>query len=72
MIKMILGKADGSKVCVFGLSEWNIRKLKEGDPILFNLSELGLPPQDVAIFYGATEEIMETQIHNAFKGNSPP
>lgn len=42
----------------FGLSEENIKRLKEGKPILVNLDEMGIPNCQLAIFYGETEATM--------------
>lgn len=43
---------------VLGLSDENISRLKDGQPIKFNLSELGLPDNTVIIFNGKTEDEM--------------
>lgn len=43
---------------VLGLSDENISRLKAGQPIKFNLSELGLPDNTVIIFNGKTEDEM--------------
>lgn len=40
----------------FGLSEENIKRLKAGNPIYFDLAELGVDGFQVAIIYGETEE----------------
>jgi hypothetical protein len=46
-----------------GLSEENIRRLKLGDPIKFNMKQLGLPVDyDILIFYGETEDKMAQMI----------
>lgn len=57
MVKFRAGETIG-----FGLSEENMRLLKEGKPIKVDLTELGLPGKevrDVFIFYGKTERDME-------------
>ncbi len=50
-------KARTDNTFIFGLSENNVKKLKEGMPILFNLKEQGLGDIDmnVLICYGETE-----------------
>jgi hypothetical protein len=68
MIKTIIEAGDGSTTWAFGLSQLNLRKLQEGQPILFDLAQMGLPAQRVMIFYGATEEIMETELRKTFEG----
>lgn len=42
MLQMLMHKDDGSPVLVFGLSFNNVRELKKDNPILLDLSELGL------------------------------
>jgi hypothetical protein len=54
---MVKGIASGT--LIFGLSEINLEKLKAGDPILFDLAELGLPSQKVFIFHGKDEDTMK-------------
>ena len=55
MIKFTASKGGGILIG-FGLSEENIKKLKEGFPILVHLKELNLPSDDqILIFYGKTE-----------------
>jgi hypothetical protein len=45
---------------ILGLSEGNLQKLREGDPIFIHKAELGLR-EDVLILYGKTEQdIVET------------
>lgn len=43
---------------VLGLSDENIRRLKEGNPIKFNLVELGMSDVDVFIYNGRDEQSM--------------
>jgi predicted ThiF/HesA family dinucleotide-utilizing enzyme len=52
MIKATLNNGD----LVFGLSEENIKRLKAGQPIAFNLKDMGLEERRVLITYGETEE----------------
>lgn len=53
MLKVLNGHT-----AMLGLSETNIKLLKEGKPMKFNLDALGLPSQEIVIFYGKTEKIM--------------
>jgi hypothetical protein len=62
MLKIILQNRDGTTTWIFGLSEGNVQNLKKGRPMLFDLSDMGLPSQKVSICYGPTEEILETQL----------
>lgn len=52
MIKAKLNNGD----LVFGLSEENIKRLKAGQPIAFNLKDMGLEERRVLITYGETED----------------
>ena len=60
MIKFRATK-DDKPLFGFGLSEWNLERLREGKPILVNLEVLG-GEGHVLIFYGRTEGEMETEI----------
>lgn len=61
MLKATAHHANGT-LLFFGLSEENVKRLKEDKLIKFSLTELGIPGVEVIIFYGSTEEIMETQL----------
>lgn len=41
---------------VFGLTDENVERLKKGQPIQFNMTELGLPNQTVIIIHGKDEQ----------------
>ena len=67
MIKFTLNRPthDGHQnklVIGFGLSEANIKKLKQGHPILIDLMEMGIPYYEVLIMYGKTEQEMAKQL----------
>lgn len=59
MIKIKKGNA-----LVFGLSDENIKRLKDGNPIHFNLNELGMPNTDIFIFNGRDEQEMYKMFKN--------
>lgn len=61
MIKLLAQGKNGKPVVIFGFSELNVQKLKEGLPISFDGDELGIPAQFV-IMYGDTEESMVKQL----------
>lgn len=52
-------KARKDNLLIFGLSERNLKLLREGKPIKFNMKELGLPELDVLIYTGKDEESMK-------------
>lgn len=51
-------KALKGNMIVIGLSDENINRLKQDQPIKFNLQELGLPDYDVLIFTAKDEQTM--------------
>lgn len=55
-------KAKTKDTIYLGLSDENLRRLKNNEPILFNLKELGLMDMDVLIFNGTTEDVMYSMI----------
>src|SRR5688572_16118959 len=55
MLKARGEDANGEPIMLLGLSGENVTRLAAGEAILFNASELGLPPCQVAIMYGRTE-----------------
>lgn len=62
MIKGLLTGKDGRTTILLGLSFENLARLGKGQPIKFNLSDLGLGDQDVVIMAGTTEEAMADEI----------
>lgn len=56
MIKALGRTGAGVPLLVLGLSAENVRRLLADEPITFNLSELGLPPAQVIIVGGPTED----------------
>lgn len=45
----------------FGLSEENIKRLKENKPIMIDMSKFGIPGKKCIIFYGKTEQEMQRE-----------
>lgn len=64
MIKAKGNDEHGNPMYFFGLSEENLRRLRLGQPIRFDLGEMGLKGVAV-IFYGPTEEAMVAQFVEA-------
>ena len=62
MIKFSGKNRDGRLVFGFGISEENVKRLKDDNPILINLEDLSDVVGDVVIFYGETEEQMEEKL----------
>jgi hypothetical protein len=54
---MIKAKCNNGDL-IFGLSKENITRLQKGQPIVFNLKEMGLEDKEVVIMYGETEDDM--------------
>jgi hypothetical protein len=61
MIKAIFDKGD-SKMLVLGLSDENIKRLRQDQAIHFDCKELGIKGIEVFIFTGETEEKMQKQL----------
>lgn len=58
---------------ILGLSERNIEKLKEGQPILKSLAQHGGPDVDLLIMYGKTEADIATELKKHYKfPDGPP
>lgn len=59
MVKF-MGELDGGKrkLIGLGLSEENVKHLRNGEPILVKGDEIGFSSVDIAVFYGETEEKM--------------
>lgn len=51
-------KAKKDNVLILGLSDENLTRLKKGQPIKFNLNELGMEDIEVVIFNGKDEQEM--------------
>lgn len=60
MIKFKASK-DDKELIGFGLSEENVRKLKDGMPI--HIDDSDLSDQEILIFYGKTEKDMMDSIY---------
>ena len=52
---------DGFPIYIFGLSELNVQRLKEGKPVGIDLRELG-DRGKVLILYGETEESIRDEL----------
>lgn len=52
---MIKAKCNNGNL-IFGLSKENIDRLQKGQPIVFNLKDMGLEDRLVMIVYGETED----------------
>ena len=61
MVKGLLGDA-----ILIGLSDENVKRLKKGQPIKFNLVELGLEPRDVVIVHGKTEDSIHAELEKVY------
>lgn len=55
-------KAKGNGFIMFGLTDINLKKLQEGKPIKFNLSEMGLPSMEVIIIHGKDENTLYQEL----------
>jgi hypothetical protein len=60
MIKAKLTNGD----LLFGISAENVRRLKNNEPIVFNLKTMGLEDRKVMIVYGETEQDIMAELIN--------
>jgi hypothetical protein len=59
------GELDGKPLVGIGLSDENLRRLKEGAPIHINLLEVNLPYNvTILLFAGPTEETMVERLRS--------
>lgn len=65
-------RARAGRAIIFGLTEENIKRLKDGKPIHVDLKEMGMPMGSLTIFYGPTEDIMETQLMQMLMSDEKP
>lgn len=71
MIKFIGSQQDGKRKLIgLGLSEGNLQKLRQGQPIHVNLVEMdqALRDWDLMIFWGETEQSMVDELKPALGG----
>lgn len=61
-------KALKGNMIILGLSDENIKRLKQDQPIKFNLKDLGLQDMEVLIFSAKNEQAM----YELFKGQIGP
>lgn len=61
MIKALCHDADDKPMYIIGLSEGNLRLLREGRPIAFDMAEMGGEGR-MMIFYGVTEKAMKREL----------
>ncbi len=55
-------KAKKGNMLILGLSDENLRRLKNDEPIKFNMVEVGFPDIDVLIFNGKDEQTMRQMV----------
>lgn len=63
MIKALAEQGDGSPLIILGLSDMNMKLLKEEKPIVVELSELGLPGK-IVIIGGGTEDDLANMLRH--------
>ena len=64
MIKAIYKRPDQPDLVILGLSDENLRRLREDMPILVNGEALGLDV-DIAVIAGRTEDTIQEQMRQA-------
>ena len=71
MIKVLM-KKNNEEMIVLGLNKENIKRLQKGQPIMFNLAELGIEGMNMLIFTGDTEESMAKDLMDITGQNQWP
>ena len=66
MIKATGRMPNGMPVLILGLSGENVTRLIAGEPMRFNLTDIGMPPLEVVIHYGKTEEDIVGDLRQVF------
>lgn len=64
MIKATGANAAGRKFLLLGLSGENVTRLAAGEPILFDMADIGEPGRDCIIVYGKTEQAIVQQLRD--------
>lgn len=64
MIKFTMPR-NGATVIGFGITEENVKRIKQGQPIYADLSELGIEGYEVLIMYGTDQKDIERQLQEA-------
>ena len=64
MLRATVKQKDGRMMLILGLSELNIIKLKQGQPIHHWMDDMGLNGYDIVIFTGKDEKIMTKTLAN--------
>ncbi len=72
MIKARLTAQDGRTLILFGLSEGNLKHLKQDMPVHIHGEELNAPGIDFVIVYGETEEKIVEQLREWVPGLPRP
>lgn len=62
MIRAVAQKPDGRRAIIFGIEEENVKRLKDGKPMLISLDELGVSDTEVLILYGETTKELEEML----------
>ena len=74
MIFAHLTQGNGEPLFIFGLSDENIQRLQQGQPITFDMRERAgtdnVPPGRVVICWGRTEEAIAAEWQHAFSADT--
>lgn len=68
MVKFVITQKNGPKLVGLGITEENVKRLKEGKPILVKGEEIEME-HDTVILYGKTEQDIAKEIQESLKGD---
>lgn len=64
MIKFKVDAKNNRKLIGLGITEENVKGLKEGKPIFINGEEVDIPGIDIMVFYGKDEKAIQDSLQN--------
>lgn len=70
MIKARSSDEAGQPIVILGITGENVARMAAGEPVLVNMTELGLPPMKVILMYGKTERHITAELE--LHGLLPP
>jgi hypothetical protein len=64
------GRSKDRNVMIVGLSDENLKRLQEGQPILTEMDDVGFPQLDLVIMHGKTEDDLREDLMIITRGQT--